>query len=361
MGLAAGGRYSYTAGNARLYGSLGIEGTTYQIGFDAVRELLGSIKGKIFLDFGCGAGRSAAFLRTLGARHVYGVDHDQDMIGEAESRGLGGVTFFHSDGAIPLPDASADGAVSLNVFVEIRTPGEMRRACAEIARTLRPGGSFILESSSPMAFGRTFRSYSYPHAGPLRSGDTTACIVTTPDGQLVIQDTYWTEDDYTGALEHAGLTVSAIAYPRPRTPAAWTTDESPIPPSIVIKPRRSRSQEARTRPDHGRSPHPALPTVIRRDPIRFGVRLTAHPRQSTGPYSSHPAASSAPRRCRPVPVLTKSPRGGRGPAHRSRLWTATGMCPATVTKSMPRLSHRVIGFAGRRAARSAPNAESGVG
>lgn len=157
------------------------------------------------------------------------------MIGEAESRGLGGVTFFHSDGAIPLPDASADGAVSLNVFVEIRTPGEMRRACAEIARTLRPGGPFILESSSPMAFGHTFRSYSYPHGGPLRSGDTTACIVTTPDGQLVIQDTYWTEDDYTGALEHAGLTVSAIACPRPRTPAAWTTDESSIPPSIVIK------------------------------------------------------------------------------------------------------------------------------
>lgn len=59
MGSAAGGRYSYTAGNARLCGSLGIEGPTYQIGFDAVRELLGPIKGKIFLDFGCGAGRSA--------------------------------------------------------------------------------------------------------------------------------------------------------------------------------------------------------------------------------------------------------------------------------------------------------------
>jgi hypothetical protein len=36
----------------------------------------------------------------------------------------------------------------------------------------------------------------------------------------------------------------------------------------------------------------------------------------------------------------------------ARLWTAIGIgiCPATVTKSMPRLSQRVIGFAGRRAA-----------
>ncbi len=139
MGTAP-GRYRYTVGNARLYASLGIEGTTYQIGFEAVGELLGSAEGKVLFDFGCGAGRSAAFLTTLGAGHVYGVDHDRDMIGVAESRGLARVTFLHADGTIPLPDTSAGGAVSLNVFMEIRTPGEMRRACGEIARTLRPGG-----------------------------------------------------------------------------------------------------------------------------------------------------------------------------------------------------------------------------
>jgi hypothetical protein len=119
--------------------------------------------------------------------------------------------------------------------MEIRTPGEMRRACAEIARTLCPGGPFILESSSPMAFGSAFRSYSYPHSGPLRGGDTTACMVTTPNGQFVIEDTYWIEDDYTSALEHAGLRVAAIAYPRPRDPSAWATGEASVPPSIVIK------------------------------------------------------------------------------------------------------------------------------
>lgn len=229
------GRYRYTAANARLYGSLGIEGTTYQIGFDAVRELLGSVEGKVFLDFGCGAGRSAAFLRALGALHVYGVDRDQDMIDEAESRALTGVTFLHADGAIPLADASVDGAISLNVFVEMRTPGEMKYACGEIARTLRAGSPFILESSSQAAFGHTFRSYSYPHAGPLRSGDTTACIVATPDGPLVIEDTYWTENDYTSALEDAGLTVATIVYPRPRDLSAWATDEAVVPPCVVIE------------------------------------------------------------------------------------------------------------------------------
>ena len=73
-------RYSYTDGNAELYGLLGIEGTTYRIGFDAVAKLLGDVSGKAFLDFGCGTGRSARFLRGLGAQHVYAVDHDQNMI-----------------------------------------------------------------------------------------------------------------------------------------------------------------------------------------------------------------------------------------------------------------------------------------
>ena len=44
----------------------------------------------------------------------------------------------------------------------------------------------------------------------------------------------------------------------------------------------------------------------------------------------------------------------------SRLWTAIGMCPATVTKSTPRSSHRVIGFTGRGTARSAPTTEIGM-
>ena len=64
MGSDAGGRYSYTDGNAELYGSLGIEGTTYQIGFDAVAELLGDISGKTFLDFGCGTGRRRSVTRS---------------------------------------------------------------------------------------------------------------------------------------------------------------------------------------------------------------------------------------------------------------------------------------------------------
>jgi ubiquinone/menaquinone biosynthesis C-methylase UbiE len=234
MGADCGGRYSYTSGGAKVYDALGIEGTTYEIGFEAVRLVLGDIQGQVFLDFGCGTGRSAAFLRSLGAGRVYGVDRDHDMIGKALARRLDGVVFTRIDEVIPLPDESVDGAVSLNVFVEMRTLAEMSRVCREVARTLRRGSRFIVESTSPLAFGHAFRSYSYPVSGELRSGEVTPCIVTTPAGELVIDDTYWTEDDYASALREAGLTVTAVDYPMPRDPSAWSTDEALLSPCIVL-------------------------------------------------------------------------------------------------------------------------------
>jgi len=241
MGADPDGRYySYTRGGAELYDALGINGTTYEIGFEAVRLALGSIQGEVFLHFGCGTGRSAAFLRSLGAKRVYAVDRNQDMIDTALAKRLDGVDFMRIDEAIPLPDESVDGAVSLNVFIEIRTLAEMTRICGEVAMVLRPTSSFIVESSSPMAFGHTFRSYSYPVSGELRSGAITPCVVNTPAGQLVIEDTYWTEEDYVSALSEAELTISTISYPMPRDPSAWSTDEASVPPYIVIKAVKSR-------------------------------------------------------------------------------------------------------------------------
>ncbi len=123
---------------------------------------------------------------------------------------------------------------NLNVFVEIRTLAEMARICGEVASTLRPAGPFIVESSSTMAFGHTFRSYSYPASGELRSGDLTPCVVATPGGQFMIEDTYWTEDDYASGLRGAGLAIATIDYPLPRDPPAWLTDEATVPPCVVI-------------------------------------------------------------------------------------------------------------------------------
>src|SRR5690242_19155353 len=97
-------QFRYTFRGAELYGALGIEGTSYEIGFEAVRLALGDIQGRVLLDCGCGTGRSAAFLKSLGAGRVYGVDRDQDMIDGALAQRLTNAVFMRIDEVIPLPD-----------------------------------------------------------------------------------------------------------------------------------------------------------------------------------------------------------------------------------------------------------------
>ena len=62
--------------------------------------------------------------------------------------------------------------------------------------------------------------------------------MTTPGGQFVIEDTYWTENDYVDAVGQVGLAVITIDYLGPYDPAAWSTDEASIPPCIVIEARK---------------------------------------------------------------------------------------------------------------------------
>src|SRR2546423_497628 len=104
--------YEYNPEYAAIYSALGIENTTYEIGFKEMQELLGDIRGKAFLDVGCGAGRSSIFLKMLGAKKVHGVDHDNNMIAIAKTIIDPQLEFIIIDGVIPLSDQSMDGAIS---------------------------------------------------------------------------------------------------------------------------------------------------------------------------------------------------------------------------------------------------------
>ena len=49
MGADSGSRFSYASRGAELCDELGIKGTTYEIGFEAVRRALGDIQGQVSL------------------------------------------------------------------------------------------------------------------------------------------------------------------------------------------------------------------------------------------------------------------------------------------------------------------------
>lgn len=225
----------YSSRDAEAYGSLAIAGTTYEVGFDAIKPKLGDLRGQTWLDFGSGAGRSSVFLSRLGARLVFGVDHNLSMVKQAKSHRTTGVEYAIIDQVIPLVNDCMDGATSLNVFVEMRSRREMRTACSEVYRVLKPGSPFFIMSGNPSAIGREFKSFGYPSPPTsVSSGQRVLCVIKTPLGPVEVEDTYWTQEEHETAARGAGFTVRDVLMPTSSSSSFDGTAEASIGPFMIL-------------------------------------------------------------------------------------------------------------------------------
>src|SRR4051812_5859531 len=121
--------------------------------------LIGNVRGKRFLDIGCGTGRWLAWARQQGATAL-GVDLSQEMLARAaEKPGLAGRLATADACRLPVRDGSAD--IVLCALALGHVP-DFVTAAAELARVAAPGGAVVLTDLHPEAhrhgWKRTFRS-----------------------------------------------------------------------------------------------------------------------------------------------------------------------------------------------------------
>jgi SAM-dependent methyltransferase len=114
--------------------------------------LLGEVRGKTVLDFGCGSGENLIPLRKRGAQ-VIGLDISPDLLELARGRlnqyGLEATLHARSAYQTKLPDESIDVVFSIAILHHLELP----LVCEEIRRILRPRGLFI--SQEPIRFSQT--------------------------------------------------------------------------------------------------------------------------------------------------------------------------------------------------------------
>ena len=146
-----------------------------------VVQLLGGGPGRL-LDVGCGTGVFANTFAELGWS-VTGVDVSEDMLRLARERPLEVVV---ADARrLPFDDATFDAAVSLWTHTDMEDFG---RVVAEVARVLRPDGTFVYVGAHPCFIGPHAR-FAFAQGVPeLHHGYTTAgryeatAPGVTPDG-----------------------------------------------------------------------------------------------------------------------------------------------------------------------------------
>jgi len=153
-----------------------------------IRRSLGTLLGPgagVCLEIGCGTGAYAAQVRALGWMPV-GADLSSGMLAYARDR----LPVARADAArLPVRDGSLAAAVAVMVHTDMPAYARVLR---EVARALRPGGTFVHIGVHP-AFCGGFADRADPRAVVIRPG---------------YLDGHWTKDSWTtqGLRDKVGAT-----------------------------------------------------------------------------------------------------------------------------------------------------------
>jgi SAM-dependent methyltransferase len=164
--------------------------------------------GKDVFEAGCGTGlllREAAAV----ARSALGLDLSRGMLGPARARGLRVVQGSLTD--VPLASASVDLVYSMKVLAHVP---DIRRAVAELARLVRPGGHLLLEFYNPLSLRYLAKRLGGP--GAIAAGTTESDVYTRYDTLARARDYLPSGVDLIGVRGVRVVTPSSHVFAMPR-------------------------------------------------------------------------------------------------------------------------------------------------
>lgn len=229
--------------NVENYAQFGILGTSY-LAFRDINNLITrfSKPGAHTLDYGCGAGRSTRFLKSIGLNVTDAVDISGEWIKKA--RQADQLTSYHqiTSGTLPQADSSFDLVFSSFVLFDIPNKIEMKKALQTIHRVLKKGGVFIAVTGSELMHSPAMNWVSYmTHFEQNRNPKTGAPIKIQIKGvQAEFIDFFWTKDDYLSVFgdKQSGFNFEVAYTHQPMglatDPFAWESEKTHSPYYIFV-------------------------------------------------------------------------------------------------------------------------------
>lgn len=229
---------------AKAYSKLEFPGTYYLAFRDLPAIIAEHVSGRRALDFGCGAGRSTRFLKSLGFSAT-GIDLSSSMINLAASLDPEGKYLLVESGDFSaLEAASFDLIFSGFAFDNIPDAQHRSRLLRGLGRMLNPEGRIILLGSTPEIYVHEWASFSthdFPENRLAKSGETVRIIMKDVADQRPIVDLVWFHEDYLKLFAASGLELVAHFLPlgHEDEPYPWLS-EITIAPWVIYVLRNSR-------------------------------------------------------------------------------------------------------------------------
>lgn len=192
------------------------------------------VHGTKSLDYGAGTGFSTQFLQAQGL-DVTGVDVSKSMLDQAILNCPNTFFYLIQNGSIPSNDETYDLVFSSLVLFELGSENEISRYLEEARRVMKEDGIFIAVTGSQDMYTNDWLIFNndYPENKNLKSGDLVRLYLC--DANIEFTDYYWTEADYRGLFNHAGLQLLEVHYPmgQENEPFPWK-DEKTSSPFVVF-------------------------------------------------------------------------------------------------------------------------------
>ncbi len=193
--------------------------TNEEINFPAIMRGLGDIRGLIVLDYGCGNGRFARKLESLGTAKVIGVDISSTMIDLANAVDPNSRVEYHvnPDNTLSfLSDNSVDKVMANLVFMMSPSKMEMQQSFREIYRVLKRGGTFAYLVTHSAFIERGAPDYRNEFDGPFNyfvEEKPYRFILIDSQGREIDEkfyDYHYTLATYLNTTIRSGFTIAGI-------------------------------------------------------------------------------------------------------------------------------------------------------
>ena len=224
---------------AAAYDELGLGGT-YHLAFRDLPTLLREhVTGQDAVDFGCGAGRTARLLQSLGFR-VIGLDVSAEMVARARQRDPEGDYRLIEDGDFSsVAPGSVDLVLSAFPFDNIAGRERKVRLFCGLRTLLRPGGKLINIVSTPELYTHewvTLSNRGFDENRRARCGDVVRIVITENSDRRPVEDILWPEEDYRAVYRAAGLEVERMEKPLATGDegVAWVSETRVAPWAVYV-------------------------------------------------------------------------------------------------------------------------------
>ncbi len=228
---------------AEAYDSLEFPGTYYLAYRDLPAMIRKYVTGKRAIDFGCGAGRSTRFLRSLGFE-VVGVDISENMLTLARRRDPDGdYRLIPNDDLSEFAAGSFDLVQAVLTFDNIPTLEKKLQIFQSLKRLLNNNGRIVIVVCSPETYVHEWASFStkdFPGNRTARSGENVFVVMLDVDDRRPVEDILCSADDYLEMFRRAGLVPADTHKPLGNSsePYRWVSETTVAPWTIyVLKPK----------------------------------------------------------------------------------------------------------------------------